>query len=73
LAPTPIPPRDIVTTLGDVMAHELGHLILPPGHSNVGIMRPTLNMMSRRVETFTQQEAAQIREHLQRQSVTETK
>jgi hypothetical protein len=69
----PIPPRDIVTTLGDVMAHELGHLILPPGHSNVGIMRPTLNMMSRRVETFTQQEAAQIREHLQRQSVTETK
>jgi hypothetical protein len=56
----PIPPRDIVTTLGDVIAHELGHLILPPGHSNVGIMRPTVNMRSRRVETFTEAEAALI-------------
>jgi hypothetical protein len=56
----PIPPRDLPTTLGDVMAHELGHLILPPGHSNVGIMRPTVNMRSRRVETFTEDEAAAI-------------
>jgi hypothetical protein len=55
------PPRDIVTTLGDVMAHELGHLILPPGHSTTGIMRPTVNMTSRRVETFTAVEAATIR------------
>ena len=69
----PDPPRDIITTLGDVMAHELGHLMLPPGHSNVGIMRPSINMTSRRLETFTEVEAAHIRERLRRQTVTETK
>jgi len=69
----PVPPRDIITTLGDVIAHELGHLMLPTGHSNVGIMRPDINMTSRRVETFTDVEAAHIREHLRRQIVTDTK
>jgi hypothetical protein len=69
----PTPPRDIITTLGDVMAHELGHLMLPPGHSNLGIMRADINMTSRRLETFTDVEAAHIREHLRRQLVTETK
>jgi hypothetical protein len=44
-----------------------------PGHSNVGIMRPSISMTSRRLETFTEVEAAQIREHLRRQTVTETK
>jgi len=68
----PVPPRDIITTLGDVMAHELGHLMLPPGHSNVGIMRPDINMTSRRLETFTDVEAAHIREQLRQQIVTET-
>ncbi len=63
---SPIPPRDVVTTLGDVMAHELGHLLLPPGHSSVGIMRPSINMTSRRVETFTQAEVAEIHAQLQR-------
>ena len=69
----PVPPRDIITTLGDVMAHELGHLILPPGHSNVGIMRPNINMTSRRLETFTELEAAQIRERVRPQTVTKTR
>jgi hypothetical protein len=69
----PVPPRDIITTLGDVMAHELGHLMLPTGHSNVGIMRPDINMTSRRLETFTDVEAAHLREHLRRQIVTDTK
>jgi hypothetical protein len=69
----PIPPRDVITTLGDVIAHELGHLMLPAGHSNVGIMRPSINMTSRRLETFTDVEAAQIRERVQRQTVTQTK
>jgi hypothetical protein len=69
----PVPPRDIITTLGDVMAHELGHLMLPPGHSNLGIMRADINMTSRRLETFTVVEAAHIREHVHRQIVTETK
>jgi hypothetical protein len=63
---SPIPPRDIVSTLGDVMAHELGHLMLPPGHSSVGIMRPSINMTSRRVETFTEAEIAEIHAQLQR-------
>jgi len=62
----PTPPRDVITTLGDVIAHELGHLILPPGHSPVGIMRPSINMTSRRVETFTKDEASKIRELLHR-------
>jgi hypothetical protein len=69
----PAPPRDVITTLGDVIAHELGHLMLPAGHSNVGIMRPSINMTSRRLETFTEVEAAQIRERVQRKTVTETK
>ena len=34
------PARDIVTTLGDVMAHELGHLVLPSGHSPMGSCGP---------------------------------
>jgi len=69
----PVPPRDIITTLGDVIAHELGHLMLPTGHSNVGIMRPDINMTSRRLETFTDVEAAHIRDHVRRQIATETK
>jgi hypothetical protein len=55
------PPRDIATTLGDVIAHELGHLMLPPGHSKSGIMRPFINMTSRHLETFTTVEARTIR------------
>ena len=69
----PVPPRDIITTLGDVMAHELGHLMLPPGHSNLGIMRSDINMTSRRLETFTELEAAQIRERVRPQTVTKTR
>jgi hypothetical protein len=69
----PVPPRDVITTLGDVIAHELGHLMLPAGHSNVGIMRPSINMTSRRLETFTDVEAAQIRERVRRQTVTQTR
>jgi hypothetical protein len=69
----PVPPRDVITTLGDVIAHELGHLLLPAGHSNIGIMRPSINMTSRRLETFTDAQAAHIRERLRRQTVTGTK
>jgi hypothetical protein len=69
----PVPPRDVITTLGDVIAHELGHLMLPAGHSNVGIMRPSINMTSRRLETFTDVEAAEIRNRVRRQTVAETK
>jgi hypothetical protein len=68
----PIPPRDLISTLGDVIAHELGHLLLPPGHSSVGIMRPSINMTSRRFETFTEEEAAQLRSLLREREVSNT-
>ena len=66
---SPAPPRDVVTTLGDVIAHELGHLMLPPGHSTTGIMRPSIRMTSRRVETFTREEAAHLRTLLREHAV----
>jgi len=69
LTPTIIPPRDIVTTLGDVIAHELGHLMLPPGHSSTGIMRANINMHTRRVETFTEEEAVRIHSLLEERQV----
>jgi hypothetical protein len=59
--------------LGDVIAHELGHLMLPPGHSNFGIMRRALDMTTRRLETFTNAEAKEIRERVRRQAATETR
>ena len=64
----PVPPRDLPSTLGDIMAHELGHLMLPPGHSPAGIMRPTINTRSRRVETFTDAEARDIQALLRARS-----
>jgi hypothetical protein len=36
--------------------------MLPPGHSSAGIMRPTINRRSRRIESFTDVEAARVRE-----------
>lgn len=68
-----IPPREVVAMLGDVIAHELGHLMLPPGHSNFGIMRRALDMTTRRLETFTNAEAKEIRERVRRQAATETR
>jgi hypothetical protein len=43
----------VETMLGWVMAHEVGHLMLPePGHSDVGIMRPTFDRRTL-VQRFT--------------------
>jgi len=54
-------PRSLGSILGDVMAHELGHLLLPlPGHSWAGIMRPGLNMNLWTMDTFTKAQARQI-------------
>jgi hypothetical protein len=59
------PDRDVVTLLGDVMAHELGHLMLPPqSHAQTGIMRAHFDLNSRLIETFTDPEAAAIRNRL---------
>jgi hypothetical protein len=47
--------------LGDVIAHELGHLMLPsPRHSRRGIMRSGAETHVRALETFTDREARQI-------------
>lgn len=57
--------------LGHVMAHEMGHLLLPYGaHSLTGIMRPGWDRVQARDAnegqlTFTLDQAALIREGLQ--------
>ena len=57
--------------LGYVMAHELGHLLLPDGaHSAAGLMRPALDRAQVRAAaegllTFTPDQAGLIREGLQ--------
>ena len=54
-------PRTIPSLLGDVIAHELGHLMLPaPGHSAAGIMRPELETKSWTVMTFTKSQAQEV-------------
>lgn len=57
--------RSIASILGDVMAHELGHLLLPlPGHARDGIMRPGINVNKWALETFTPSQAQAIRSRL---------
>jgi hypothetical protein len=56
--------------LGHVMAHEMGHLLLPPGaHSLAGLMRPAwdtaqVKSAAKGLLTFTPDQAALIRERL---------
>jgi hypothetical protein len=60
-----LPDRDIVTLLGFVMAHELGHLMLAPqSHSATGVMRPNFDGNSRVIPAFTEAEALAIRRRL---------
>ncbi len=57
-----VPPRDLAATLGDVIAHELGHLMLPPNsHSESGIMRAGLVLRPQWVDTFDKRQALLIR------------
>jgi hypothetical protein len=57
--------RSAASLLGDVMAHELGHLMLPGGqHSARGIMRSGIETLARPIETFTGPQARQILERL---------
>ena len=54
-------PRSAASLLGDVIAHELGHLLLPsPQHSARGIMRSGVDVHTRPLETFTDSQARQI-------------
>lgn len=53
--------NSILSVLGDVMAHELGHLLLPlPGHSIDGIMRPNVMIRWEPPQTFSKSQAVEI-------------
>ena len=53
--------RSAASLLGDVIAHELGHLMLPsPRHSARGIMRSGVDVQTHPLETFTEPQAKQI-------------
>jgi hypothetical protein len=52
--------------LSRVIAHEVGHLLLPPySHSPTGIMRETLDMWSPRSESFTRSQRKELQSALQ--------
>lgn len=51
----------VATTLGRVLAHEVGHLVLPgKGHSETGIMRAIPDYKSKQAPGFTDDQAASI-------------
>ena len=53
--------HDFDVVLGRVMAHEVGHLLLPAhSHSASGIMRENMDIWSRRQETFTLAQGEQL-------------
>ena len=43
---------------GLVMAHEIGHLVLPAGHSDIGLMRAKWDLKSGLLEYFTHDQTA---------------
>jgi hypothetical protein len=54
--------RSVELVLGRVLAHEVGHQLLPgQGHSDAGIMREKLDYRSPTAPTFTAQQAESIR------------
>jgi hypothetical protein len=63
------PERDLVTFLGYVMAHELGHLLLPRRpHSAAGVMRASFPLNSRSIHTFTAADATAICARLEQEA-----
>jgi hypothetical protein len=53
--------RDFEVILGRVLAHELGHLLLPgQGHSNAGLMRKQVDFRSAKVMGFTDEQRQSI-------------
>jgi len=63
-------PRDTIIQLGDVLAHELGHLLLPPGHSSAGIMRASVDSRTRNLQSFTDAQTRAIRTRLSKLPVS---
>lgn len=54
--------RHLGILLGTVIAHEIGHLLLPErGHSMVGLMRADVELRSRLPPEFTPRQSAAIR------------
>jgi len=50
--------------LGKIVAHEVGHLLLTNGHSDVGIMQPAIPVRTNTSEWFTPVQGATIRAEL---------
>jgi hypothetical protein len=69
---------ELTTLLGYVIAHELGHLLLGPGHAAKGVMREAwdrrdLEAIRQECLRFSPVEAASMRRALQRTEQGETK
>jgi hypothetical protein len=57
--------RDLGSVLGRVIAHEVGHLVLPENsHSATGIMSAGLDMRAAAIPAFTRQQETAIRQTL---------
>lgn len=62
-------PIDVNVVLGRVIAHEVGHLLLPPGsHAAYGIMRPDLDLGTVNPNRFTDDQVRAIRAGLMARS-----
>lgn len=62
IAAMPGPPASLAEQLGDVIAHEVGHLVLrAPRHSPSGIMRASLGVRANYLQSFNTTEARTIR------------
>lgn len=60
-------PINVPAVLGRVVAHELGHVLLPPNaHSAHGIMRSNLDLESVNPDRFTTDQARALRSNLAR-------
>lgn len=71
IATTPGPPRYLGRPLGDVIAHEVGHLLLGTNsHSGSGIMRANMNVQAIHLVTFDKTQALTIRTSLQKEAST---
>lgn len=58
--------QEFTRVLGLVMAHEIGHVLLPASiHSATGIMRDRVDLGSKTVHYFTVEQGAAIRSRLQ--------
>lgn len=65
-------PIDVRVVLGRVIAHELGHVLLPPNsHSLHGIMRGNIDLTQENPDRFTRDQALAIRAALAGSTVSQ--